>query len=407
MLMSEPIPHSPRSVPASISGSNSPTRAIRALHVFGSLNRGGAETWLMDVVRRVDRSQLAIDVCLLKPGLSAYEPEFQSLGGTILRCSTSSNIAGFSPRFRALLTTGQYDVVHSHVYYFSGLILRVAARAGVPIRVAHNHPVEDLKHRRPARAAYAWLMKRWMRAYGTHFVGPTKASVEAMWGANWRENPRVSVLYNGIDVSRFQAEPDRPGLRRELNLPDDARIVLNVGRFVPHKRQALLVEVARHLCTIRPEVYFLLIGAGALKEDVEAKVAAAGLTDRFRFVDGAPNLDRYWLSSDCFAFPSVNEGFGIVIAEAGAAGLPVVACDIPGVTEAATACRTVRLLPPDAALEHWVNSLDLLLKHSLMARDQRFAMLAGFPFTIHKSIQSLIQLYRAPLVAISGVAHAR
>ncbi len=371
----------------------SPNRPLRVLHVFASLHRGGAETWLMDVVRSSSRAELSIDVCLIGAPGGLYEEEFERLGGRILRCRLGRNPWGFARRFTQLLVLESYDIVHSHLYYFSGLVLRSAARAGVAKRIAHIHPAEDQKSVTLPRRLYVQWMRRWICRYGTRFVGPTRASLEGFWGPDWEGDPNKRVIYNGIRVERFSEPVDRAEVRAELGIPENASLVLNVSRFAPHKRHDFLVAVAGELLAQRDDVYFLLIGAGALKEPVEAQVRAKGLTDHFRFIAGLPDIDRYWLSADAFAFPSCNEGFGIVVAEAAAAGLPVIAQDIPGVREAAEACANATLLPLDTPAASWARVLDEALKTPRMGESQRQALLRHFPFTIHASIEALHNLY--------------
>ncbi len=366
---------------------------VRALHVFASLNRGGAETWLMDVARSSSRKELALDVCVTGSSPGAYEDEFTAMGGQVHRCPLGRDPWRFAARFRELLTRESYDVVHSHLYYFSGVVLWAAAKAGVRQRVAHNHPVQDLKSGGLIRLVYTTWMRRLMCRYGTHFVGPTRASVEALWGAHWDSDPNKRVLYNGIRVERFLEHVDRRAVRDELGIPREAKIVLNVARFVPHKRQSFLVDVAGELLTRRGDVCFLLIGDGPLRDEVERRVARAGLRGSFRFLKGLPSLDRHWLSANAFAFPSVNEGFGIVVVEAAAAGLPVVAHDIPGVREAATACAGPALLSLDASARTWADAVNDALDRAVWDDARRAEMLRSFPFTIEASVRSLRDLY--------------
>ena len=366
---------------------------LRALHIFASLNRGGAETWLMDVVRSTSRAELQIDVCLIGAAGGLYEEEFERLGGRILRCPLGRNPWGFARRLTQLLTAERYDIVHSHVYYFSGVILRSAARAGVAKRIAHIHPAEDRRNTTLSRRLYVKWMRRWIGRYGTRFVGPTKASLEGFWGPGWEADPGKRVIYNGIRTERFVRPVNRAEVRSELGIPENAPLVLNVSRFAPHKRHEFLVNVAGDVLAQRDDVYFLLIGAGALRESVEARVRAKGLTDHFRFISGLPDIDRYWMSADVFAFPSCNEGFGIVVVEAAAAGLPVIAQDIPGVREAVDACAEATLLPLDTSAADWARVLTDALKTPRISESQRQARLRRFPFTLSASIEALRNLY--------------
>lgn len=346
----------------------------------------------MDVVRRVSQDRLAIDVCVIGSGTGVYEEEFESLGRTILRCPLDRHLVRFYRSFSALLDDRRYDVLHSHVYLFSGVVLRAAAMTGIRQRVAHIHPVEDVKAGTVRRRLFSIWMRRWICRYGTHFVGPTRASMERFWGGGWPEDANKRVIYNGIDVGRFQAARSK-SVRDGLDIPHEAKLILNVARFAPHKRQAFLIPIAERLLRCRKDLYFVCIGAGAERDSVMSDVRRADLGRHFRFIEGLPNIDDYWLTADCFAFPSIAEGFGIVVAEAGAAGLPVVAHDIPGVREASAACHDATLLPINAAPERWADVISKVIERGVLSDEQRRNRLERFPFSIEKSIAALESLY--------------
>ena len=367
---------------------------LRVLHIIKSLKRGGVETWIMDVIRNTSRDEFAVDVCVTERAKDAYEDEFESLGGKIWHCPLDKKKAWrFCRRFTRLLRTEHYDIVHSHVYHFSGLILMLAAHAGIPKRISHIHPIEDLKVAQPFRRLYVWWMKRWTKRYGTSFVGPSEESLTSFFGPTWRDDPTKQVIYNGIRTDRFLKTVDRNKVRRELDIPEDAPIVINVSSFRPHKRHAFLVQVAEHVLAEAPDVYFLIIGTGVLKEAIEEQVRRKGLAGHFRFVSGRPNIDSYWLAADVFAFPSCNEGFGIVVIEASAAGLKVIAQDIPGVREAAAGCIDHTLLPLATPADQWAQLVLHALKQPRIPETQRQAFLKEFPFTIENSVAKLREVY--------------
>ncbi len=369
------------------------SRPLRTLHALACLHLGGVEKWLMEVVRNLSRDELAIDVCLTTNVTGAYEDEFRTLGGRVFRCPLERNPWRFAARFRALAASEQYDVVHSHVYYFSGLVLRAAAKAGVPQRIAHLHSVEDLNPDGFFRPLYAAWMRHWIREYGTDVVAPTQASLDVFWGGGRVPDSHNRVLYYGIPIERFLASVDRTALHEELELPSNAKLVLNVGRYIPTKRHLFLVDIASDLLSRRDDVYFILIGEGTLRESVEQRVREAGLSERFRFIPVQPNIDRYWLSTDVFVFPSVSEGLPVVIIEAAASGLPVVAHDVPGVREAASASHDARLLPLAATPRDWAVAIDAALQRPKIDHEEHVRMLRRFPFSIEASVESLKSLY--------------
>jgi len=369
-------------------------RPLRALHLLATLNLGGIETWLIEVMRHASRDDLTIDVCTTRDDHGVYDEEFIALGGVIHRCPLHRNPWDFGRRLEQLLRAHRYDVVHSHLAFFSGFVLRSAARAGVPIRVAHNHMTGDLVEAPGVlRPLYRYWMRRWIDKYCTLFLAVTGASLQSFWGPGWEADSRNRVCNLGISLERFRQVGDRTAVRAELGLPADASLVLNVGRFIHSKRQSLLVDVAAQIAARRRDVYFVFIGAGSLRAEVERVVNASGLSDIVRFVPAQPGIERFWLAADAFAFPSVSEGFGIVIAEAAAAGLPIVAYDIPGVREAAAASSSAKLLPLDATIEDWTSAIFVALDRPPLSYVDRKKMLDRFPLSIEASSDALRGLY--------------
>jgi hypothetical protein len=99
------------------------------LHLFGRMDRGGAEMRTLDVMRRADRGRFRLHFCALSGRRGELDEEIRSLGGEVHLLPLS---ASFPWKFRRLLREGRFDVVHSHVHYPSGYLLRLAAKEGTP-----------------------------------------------------------------------------------------------------------------------------------------------------------------------------------------------------------------------------------------------------------------------------------
>src|ERR1700731_4693949 len=108
-------------------------RQLRILHALGTMDPGGVETWLLQVLRFIDPDRFQFEFCTFGPRPSLFAPEIESLGGKVVRCPKTANLVAFGRRFRSILREGNYDVVHSHVHFFSGAVLRWANAEGVPI----------------------------------------------------------------------------------------------------------------------------------------------------------------------------------------------------------------------------------------------------------------------------------
>lgn len=113
---------------------------VRILHVLGGMERAGAETWLMHLLRMIDRDRYRMDFLVHVPEPQDYDDEIRALGSSILPCPHTRNPCRYARAFGEILRAhGPYDVVHSHVHHHSGFVLRLAKHAGVPTRIAHSH----------------------------------------------------------------------------------------------------------------------------------------------------------------------------------------------------------------------------------------------------------------------------
>jgi glycosyltransferase involved in cell wall biosynthesis len=368
-------------------------RQIRILHVLGTLNPGGVETWLLHVLRNIDRDKFHLEFCTFgeEPGL--YAPEAEKLGSTVLWCRKSANLWAFGRRFRGILREGKYDVVHSHVHSFSGAVLRWAKAEGVPMRIAHSHNTYDGKSDALPRRYYRRLMKSWITRYATHGLAASKAAAAALFGEDWQNDHRVRVLYYGIDLRPFQEPVDRAAVRRELGLPIDAPTVGHVGRFDPQKNHHFLLEIAAEVLKKRPEIHFLLVGDGPLRPEIERRAKSMGLSDNVHFLGVRTDVPRLMCGAmDVFLFPSLWEGLPVTLIEAQAAGLQcLVSATVPD--EVVFLPESVQFLSLLAGVNIWATQFT---KGFNTYRPGLAAVLAGVSqttFSIQHSLTDLASVY--------------
>jgi glycosyltransferase involved in cell wall biosynthesis len=292
----------------------------RVLHVLGSLNRGGIETWLLHVLRST-WANWSTEFLLHRRAPGAYDPEVCALGG-VLHYSPSPKSPVSYPRSlqNMLRVHGPYYAVHSHVHFYSGVVLRAATLSGVPVRIAHSHTTEP-----PQTRGYGALMRHWIQRNATHFLTASAAAAEVLFGSWWCTDSRAHMHEYGLDFRAFAELPERARAKQALGLPPNCVVIGHVGRFVKQKNHAFLVSTLAELVRLGVNAHLLLVGSGPLEAEVREQIAAKGLSDRCTLAGAHNDVTRFYAAFDLLVFPSLWEGLGIVTLEAQAAGVPVLA----------------------------------------------------------------------------------
>ena len=310
---------------------NDPT-PIRILHIVGVLRRGGIETWLMHVLRNLNREQIQVDflVQIATPG--DYDAEVESLGCRIWKCPLDWTAPfHYVRQYKEILRQGSYHIVHSHVHFFSGVTLRIAQQMKVPVRIAHSHvdtsPVSSQAGW--LRRQYLELMQHWIDHYATVGLAASREAARELFGSNWAQDKRWQLLYYGVDLTPFQTPPQNAAaVRRSLGIPEDAFVLGHVGRFEHQKNHKFLLEIAAEVFKRDPKTYLLMIGDGPLRPEIEALAAQSLFKDRILFAGLRSDVPRLMGTvMDIFLLPSFYEGLPLVGIEAQAAGLRMVLSD--------------------------------------------------------------------------------
>ena len=362
---------------------------IRVLHAVGGMDRGGIETWLMHVLRSIDRQQLRMDFLVHTQRPCAYDNEVRALGSRIIACPHPHRPWRYlSDLDRVLRDNGPYDVVHSHLHRFSGIVLRVARRRRVPIRIAHSHVAGIDKGAGPLRRLYLRLSEGWLRDNATIGFAASVQAAEDLFGEGWCGDPRWRVLSYGIDLASFSVAPERERVRRELGLEAGAVVLGHVGRFVLQKNHAFLLEIMAAARRIDGRVRPLLVGDGPLRPEMERRAGELGLDAVF--TGSQADVARLMLGAmDAFVFPSLFEGLGLVLIEAQAAGLPVIATDtIPA--EATVAHEAVQRLSLADSAETWARAA---LAAAPPDRGRCLAAVTASSFNLAANINRLLANY--------------
>jgi glycosyltransferase involved in cell wall biosynthesis len=307
-------------------------KPMRILHVVGGMDRGGTETWLMHVLRHIDRDRFQMDFLVYADQKYAYSDEIKALGGRILSCPTPAKPWLFAANFKRILRDNDpYDIIHVQVHLFSGYVLHLARQAGIKARIVHSHndtsSIESTANWQ--RKLYSVLMKWSIDKNSTAGLAASQMAGVDLFGSSWEHDSRWQTLYCGVDLAPFYAPIETTNIRIELGIPADAIVIGHVGRFESQKNHQFLIEIAAEIAKLEPNMRLVLVGIGSLRTAIEEKVMQMGLSEKVIFLGTRPDVPRLMRElMDVFLFPSRYEGLGLVLVEAQAAGLPCIFSDV-------------------------------------------------------------------------------
>lgn len=380
---------------ASMNGGND--EPIHILQVVGGMNPGGTETWLMHVLRKIDRERFKIDFLVHTHESCIYDAEIRSLGSRIISCDAPSKPLGYARRYKQiLLEEGPYDIVHSHVQHFSGFVLFLAKRSSVPVRIVHSHL--DTQYRdskaKVKRRAYLRLMEALINKYATCGIAVSQKAGNSLFGHNWGKDSRWQLLHCGIDLKPFNMEVDRKKVRQELEIPDNAFVIGHVGRFDEQKNHLFLIEIFSELTKLDPNAFLLLIGAGPLCAKVEQRVMDLGIVDRVLLAGIRSDVPHLMMGAmDAFVFPSLFEGLPLVGIEVQAACLPFILSDVISVEVDIVNSLIWRLSLSQSAFDWAKTLLAVRAKGSTINKSEALTLIDQSSFNINVGVSELENLY--------------
>lgn len=297
---------------------------LRVLHVVVNMNRGGAETLIMNLYRNMDRSKVQFDFLTCKEGV--FDEEIKQLGGIVHRIPYVTDVGhrGYIHALRSFFATHQqYQIVHSHMDKMSGFVLREAKRSGIPIRIAHSHNTSS--EGGTLVKIYKWYAGRSILSCATHLLACSNAAAKWLFE---RESSVAEVLKNGIEYDRFAFSLEtREEIRKELGLHEDTFVIGHVGRFAHQKNHSFLIEIFVQLLKVKPNSILVLAGDGPLRSKIEQKVKELHIENCVKFLGVRSEIHHLLQAFDVFLFPSLHEGLPVTLIEAQGAGLPCIISD--------------------------------------------------------------------------------
>lgn len=327
----------------------------RLLCIVSSMDRGGAETFLMKVYRCIDRTKYQMDFCVSKSKKGFYDDEIRELGGKIYVVPQKSKnpFKSFFAIKNIVKKNGYAAVLRTSQQSLATIDL-IAAKCGGAKKLIYrssNANITGGTFKRILNRIFSFLPK----IVPNVKVAPSTEAAEFVFGKNSVENGKVSILHNGLDYDKFKINFEiRDKLRKELGL-EDKIIFGHVGRFNVQKNHSFLLDVFNEVHRQNENARLVLIGEGELEQDIRKKVNDLGLNEYVKILGPKPNINEYLMAFDMLIFPSFFEGMPNVIIEAQATGLKCVLSD--SITHEAEITNLLTYLSLNSSAKEWADTL--------------------------------------------------
>ena len=377
------------------------SKPIRVLQVFTILNRGGAESMIMNYYRNMDRNKVQFDFLVHRQEEGAFEKEIRSLGGKIYHLPTLGPFMSkkeYKNQLSKIIIDNNYLIIHSHLNAFNTYVLRVVKEFNIPVRIGHSHIVlpdvnfsflfnSKIRTVEKMKTIYKQYIKTAVKKLATDYFA---CSIDAgIWLFDNKNIDKIKVINNAIDSNKFEySQHKRNLIRNELKL-NDTFVIGHIGRFNIQKNHNFLIDIFYKTKELNKNSKLLLIGEGELMQGIKQKVKKLNLENDVIFTGVQDNVSDYLQAMDVFVMPSFHEGLPVTLIEAQAAGLPVIASDV--VTREVKITNLIEFVSLIKDAEYWAK---ILLKHTVdFKRNKMSDVIIKKNYDIKQNVLDLQEFY--------------
>ena len=295
---------------------------MKVLHVITSLETGGAEKLMADLLPRLKHDKVSVDLCVFNGTETPFLNELRKKGIDIISFGTKGNYYSFRHLLKLIRLARQYDVIHTHntsPQIFGAIASLLSGKKWV-----------TTEHTTTSNRRIWWFkpIEKWLYNRYDNIICISQAAADAVSDISGLDHRHITVIPNGIDIDKYRhAEPVD---RQSVGSTDNKTVVIMVGRFSYQKDQATIIKAMRHL----PESFELwLVGDGDTASELHEVSKHCQVESRVRFLGLRTDVPNMLKSADIVVQSSHIEGFGLAAVEGMAAGKPVIASDIPGLRD--------------------------------------------------------------------------
>ena len=319
-------------------------KKIKVLHLVEGLETGGRENVIASIARGINREKYDLEVwAVAYGGKVADDLRRDGIEVRVLNVTTYRNPFNIF-KLASLIKKSSADIVHTHGYYASTLGRIAAKVSGAKVIINHVHSTYFEYKKRHI------FMEKMLGSFTDRVICCSNAVEEFVRGYEGIKPSKTIVIYNGVDENKFVSGIDVPEKKKELNIKAGDSSVGIVASLVPNKGHKYLFLAADEILSRFPGVKFLVVGDGSYRGDLEEEAKRLRIDPEVIFTGTREDVPQVLAVMDIFVLPTCyREGLGLAVIEAMAAGKPVVASNIGGISEAVEEGVNGILVPPNDA----------------------------------------------------------
>lgn len=365
---------------------------IRILHVLGRLDRGGAETAVMNLYRNIDPERFQFDFIVCTEEKCAYNDEITALGGKIYNIPAFGfkTVFKFRRAWHAFFRNhGEYRIIHGHLRSTASIYLGIARRYGL-VTVAHSHSTSS---GRGLEAVVKNLLQRGIRKTADYMIACSGDAGLWLYGEKAVKRNNYFVLNNAVDAEVYSFNYERRQEARKALGCENNFVVGHIGSFIPVKNHMFLLNVFMEIHHRNKDAVLLLIGDGLLWQSVAERIHACGLERNVIMTGVREDIPALLCAMDVMLLPSLWEGLPVSVIEAQAAGLMCFLSDT--VTQEAKITPLVTFYPLVDGAARWA---DGILKYAVnYARKNMAVQIKAAGYDIKDTANRLSAFYENAL----------
>lgn len=308
---------------------------MRVLQVVLSLKYGGLEKLVIQLSKMLNDQGVVTKVVSLQPN-GDLAKEARDQGIEVIELDKKDGFdRSIILKLRKIIKDNKIDIVHTH--NLAPLIYGTLASKLAGVKCINT------RHGRAEKKTWGliWNLNHCI-------VTVSEDTKEALLKTNRIKRRKLKVIYNGIDLSKFNGaikDNNIDGLKKELGIEEDKFIIGNVGRIVKEKDQETLLKAFRKLRRKEFKGSLVIVGDGPLKEHLKKAAKEMGIEKDVKFLGFRSDINRLMRLFDVFVLSSFMEGVPLTILEAMGAGKPVIATNVGGNREVVLEDKSGILVP--------------------------------------------------------------